>query len=520
MAERSAPESADLTGLEFAGHLFVALTGPERSPGYDHLTEVWRRCAEILGIGTPIEALGLPAVLPTTPDLLPPGSGPVAAAQRPGAEVRQAFVYREHDLLCLSAMLVARGPDEGWSELERDWARVVGAPDDLPLGEARLLLGQRRGRARWLRGPTRVPLGRRVPARRRPGRRAATAVVTGDGLAVRELSPAGDDRSRRRLVVTAPPGDGDRLGSWAWAAGRPEPAPFARYLMHAAILRYELRVWLAGQHFRQLRHRADATLGELLPALAAEPDGSPGRWNGYARRLDLLVADEAGLVGAAAQLRGMRRTVQIASANMAQAVRTEEPGSAYGGFDPFADDRDLAVWFEQQLDDDVEYLEAALHRAGTVGALLDQSVQRWEARRRERLVLVQTAVLGAVVMVLTATQAFQYRVPLPGPVQPAVIATLGAVTFSLPLVVVRLTFARRGGTTVSLERLGLASLVAAVVWTALSWASHRVWPGVADWWWTGAAVVVAFALTWVGMSLARRWSVREIQQARRTPMKE
>jgi hypothetical protein len=522
MGGRSRRTHGELTDFELAVHLFIPLTGPDQRNGYRYFTQIWHRCGDVLGIRHPINTLDLPAVVPATVDRLPVGNGALAASERPGDGVHQAFAYREHDMLCLSVMLAPGRSATGWAELESTWVRVVGEPDAALLGETRLLLARRRSRLRWplvvgaapataghLPGPAGTAAGG-------PGTGTGTGTGTGmdrwwadgvstsGGLAVRELSAGPDDRRLRRVVVVSPPGGGDHLSSWAWSSGAPEPAPFARYLLHAAILRYELRVWLAGQHFRQLRQQADATLAELLPLLAEPADDTgpaAGLWDGYARRLDTLVADEAGLIGTTAELRAIRRTVQIAAANMVLAVRTEISDATLRAPGLFADDRNLAVWFEQQLDDDAEYLQAALYRASTIGALLDRSVQRREARRRERFTLVQTAVLGAVVMILTATETLQYKVPLPNGVQPAVIATLGAVTFYLPLVVVRLAIARRGGVTMSLEHLALATLAAAGAWTALAWLTHTVLAGPVDPWWTVASVAFVFAAAWLGVTL-------------------
>lgn len=53
---------------------------------------------------------------------------------------------------------------------------------------------------------------------------------------------ARDDRVDRRIVVVAERHRDAELSAWTWTRGDGRPTPFTRYLLHAAKLRYELRV--------------------------------------------------------------------------------------------------------------------------------------------------------------------------------------------------------------------------------------------------------------------------------------
>ncbi|MER5834933.1 CATRA conflict system CASPASE/TPR repeat-associated protein [Streptomyces sp. NPDC002130] len=123
------------------------------------------------------------------------------------------------------------------------------------------------------------------------------------------------------------------------------------------------------------------------------------------------------------------------------------PASDHG---PFAEDLALADWFAQRLEDSLVYLQADCERARDALSVLmvetETALQqrrevstRQEAdlqRRQGEITLLQNAFLGAVLMVLTAVQAFAYRIPfLPPPAVPALIALLGALALLLATLV-------------------------------------------------------------------------------------
>ena len=165
--------------------------------------------------------------------------------------------------------------------------------------------------------------------------------------------------------------------------------------------------------------------------------------------------------------------MQIATANMAAALG---PGFAEAG--PLADDRALADWFAQQLDDDALYLEAAGERTRDVAAVTTTVVQHHlqqrqeDARRRqERFNLLQAAIIGAVIVGLTAFPALGYQLPVPGPVKarhrrPRCDSAAAGLDCPAAHAILRPPAA------------GLAShaaaglTVAALTWLAVAWVSH------------------------------------------------
>lgn len=304
-------------------------------------------------------------------------------------------------------------------------------------------------------------------------------VTVSQGFAVWEVSAARDARLERRLVVVAAEDRDRELTAWAWTTRARGLPLLGKYLLHAARLRYQLYVWSAAGSAGRLRDAVDAAVTELLERTAA-PYG-PGREADLLRATRALVglqARERGLVDRSTRSREMARTVEIAAANLA-ALGGPSPGGARPG-GPFADDHALAEWFGRRLDDEATYLEAALRRCEQVGAFTDQLLQRAGQRRQETVNLGLTGAVGAVLMSLTAIQSLQYTVPLPGPVKPAAVTSLGALALLVSLVVLRVVSPERRWTAV-LVGAGAAALGAALAWTAMSAA------GVAGagWTWTG-----------------------------------
>nr|WP_238419694.1 CATRA conflict system CASPASE/TPR repeat-associated protein [Streptomyces taklimakanensis] len=497
-------------------HLFVLTGGAHRDSALALLAEVWNKCGTVLGMTEPVERTGV-AMQPQggwEPFLGATATrtaGLLAARKRPGTGVRQAALRREHDVLCLSVML-APPPEEGlgWRDLDAQWSTV------LPAGN--VLEGQPRGRgvlgvARLYLARLAEPGVRPTPEPDRPLVAAVRArtpadpaapdgwpyggVTVSQGFAVWEASAARDARPERRLVVVAAHDHDRELTAWTWTTRAHGLPPLGRYLLHAARLRYQLRVWSAAGSAGRLRDAADTAVTELLEQTTA-PHG-PGReadllW--ATRALVGLQARERGLVDRSTRSREMARTVEIAAANLA-ALSGPLPGDSPSG--PFVDDRALAEWFGRRLDDEATYLEAALRRCEQVGAFADQLLQRARQRRQETVNLGLTGAVGAVLMSLTAIQALQYTVPLPGPVKPAVVTVLGALALLVSLVVLRAVSPERRWTAV-LVRFGAAAVGASLAWVTVSAAGGGLGAG---WTWTGAAAGAIAGLAAAGAAARR-----------------
>lgn len=474
-------------------HVFVATGGDHRHDALAFLKELWNSCGDALGMTDPVRRVGVGAdpaggwgahLVDTRrgTDGASAARGLIAARTKPGPGVWQAALRREHDALCLSVMLA---PDPGealdWAELDTRWSGIVrtaaaataGRSGDGVLGTARLYLARLADPAADAtpEAPSAEPAGPLTSLVRTRAPAAVSApdgwpyrgVLVPQGFAVWEASEASDAREERRLVVIAAPDRDLELTAWAWTTRARELPPLGRYLRHSAKLRHQLRVWASAENISTLRTRTDAVIHELLERTAAarhRPRRSAELLDA-AHALTDLQARERGLVDRSTRLREMARTVEIAAANLASL--SGDP--ALGG--PFADDRALADWFAQSLDDEATYLEAALRRCEQVGAFVDQLVQRDLQRRQESFNLGLTGAIGAILMSLAAVQSLQYTVPLPGVVKPAVVTALGSLALLASLVVLRVVVPDRRWS-LALVRLGVGALGGALAWVVVS----------------------------------------------------
>ncbi len=469
-------------------HVVVPARGGHAGASYEQLRNLWSACAESLGTTAPIPRLALPTELPESLTHAS-RSGPLAAcAAEDESGIVQAFVVREHDVFCLLVM-IAPDPAEAvdWHELEAKWSAVrvaAGMSDAVAgpvLGEARLflaLLDDDAPEQEACVAPPRVQDA--VP--QYPDTDAdwwRRGHFTSSGLRVWETSAQPDDRVLRRFVVLASRRDEKLLDAWVWTRGEAELPPFGRYLMHMARIRYQLRVYAGGEAVRQLRAEADSRVERLLELLERDVSAGPAELVSASTRLTVLRVKSAGLVAALTGLREMRRTVQIAAWNMAAALggdAVQAPLGGVRGASALAEDRALADWFATQLEDDALYLQAACDRTRDVAEIAATVIEhglheRQEAAdgRRERFNLLQTAIISAVVMVLTAVQAFGYQVPLPGPAKAPLIAALGAVTLLLAAVVLRLATAPGRSLQAWFSRVAFGLTIAALIWLLVAW---------------------------------------------------
>ncbi|MFD0663631.1 CATRA conflict system CASPASE/TPR repeat-associated protein [Thermocatellispora tengchongensis] len=408
--------------------------------------------------------------------------------RRPGGGVppliRQMALWRRHDVVCAGVLLAPREQDADvpgrtdWAALEAAWTGLCAGIPHL-LGEARVLMAVLRAP----RGPgaTRA-LRRAVPPPAPPGWWTRRDTVA-PGFALWEASPSGDDgRPLRRLVVTCPPRHQARLSRWTWrGAGRAMPA-LATYLLHLAKVRYQYRVHAGELGFLA---RGDALETDVARLVALHEDDeavTPERWRRAHQDLERVRVAAMDLALTAVGLAEMARTVEIAQDN-ARAVLPHAAFSPAGG--PLADDEDMIGWFRAQLEDDRVYVEAAVQRAGGMEKVTEARIQRWfqdreeRARRHsDRLALLQTSILGALLMGLGAIQAFEYRVPVAARLYAPLIALLSALALTLPTVVIRLSAHSPDGRSIGVSGyLGTAAVGASLGWLAVSLASYTLrWP--------------------------------------------
>ncbi|MEX5709696.1 CATRA conflict system CASPASE/TPR repeat-associated protein [Parafrankia sp. FMc6] len=367
-----------LLAPELVVHVFAPTGGPHADDSYRYLLGVWQRCGELFGITAPIHQLRVPAVPPSRLDGDPTRlRAPLAASSRPGGDVYQMLLRREHDVLCLSVILAP--PDRSgrdWPALSRRWDEAAADPPVGLLAVAELFQCrladphcQHVAATAELAAICRQTLPTPTP---RPAM-DTTGITTPQGFAVWEIDQEDDTRPRRRIVVVAPHARDAELSAWTWTRGGPggmAMTPFARYLMHAAKVRYYLRLWSGGAPVRAQRHDTDAAVaassalfdGTFMAGPAGQ--GGPSAENDTAadavtEHLTVLRREIMHLSTTATQLTEIRRSVEIAATNMAAIAGPADEGGL------FADDSALTQWFARQLDHDHFYASATLERART-----------------------------------------------------------------------------------------------------------------------------------------------------------
>jgi hypothetical protein len=159
--------------------------------------------------------------------------------------------------------------------------------------------------------------------------------------------------------VVAPADRDLQLSAWTWSCGDSALTPFARYLLHAAKVRYELRVRAANQG-TALRRSTAAAIAQLEPLIGSGRSVGAGEATAATARLAALRAAEVRLTHLTTWLRELRVTVQIAADNMAAHTRGDQAGGL------FAEDKDVAGWLDRQLGRDLVYLDGPLERARSV----------------------------------------------------------------------------------------------------------------------------------------------------------
>ncbi|RKS74317.1 putative nucleotide-binding protein [Actinomadura pelletieri DSM 43383] len=361
MTEAGGPVT-EVLDQQFVVHLYLPTEGPGAGAAYRALTGIWQGCRLLFHMTEPVPGTGLPHVLPSDLGALPAdGEIAVVAQERPGADC-QAVLRRHHDLLNLSVALApaeAAGDGHWWRELDRQWQAITAEHVPALLGEARLFLARvdAEDHVRTAAPSLYQRLGALLPDGAHDPNAADRGVPTGDGLALWETAAEPDERLVRKFVLAIAP-DADPVASaWVWSRGDTAIPPLARYLLHGAKLRYQLRVWQRDGQARRLKSALD-TLGDELRRLgAAEPV--------LAELLRLRRLDARFLL---TDLRELRRSVEIAADNLGRSLGPlgQGPPMARGAF---ADDAALARTFLERLDDESAYLTIAADRAEIVDGL-------------------------------------------------------------------------------------------------------------------------------------------------------
>ena len=337
-----------LTAPALLAHVFLKAGQRDAGPGWQCLRSLWGDVTGRLGFDRPVLTLAAPPHLPAGYVVPEAGPGLLAAAERAGASVWQASAWAGHEIFGLTVMMAPprdRDCPGAWTDLEQAWAQAVaGRARDGLLGETRIFLallarppgaGPLRDAAPglvraaapepcnpgWWRRWDTVPLGARTAA---PGE-----------ILVWEIGPeARDARIVRRLAAVAPAESERQADEFVWTAGDGTQTPLARHLMHAATLRYQIRVFDDGMRSRRPRDDREAAIA----------------WR--------------------ARLDAMRRAVGLIEEDMRTALTLPAggaPGATAAG--PLTEDRDLARWFGQRLGHEITQLDAAAGQARPAGRL-------------------------------------------------------------------------------------------------------------------------------------------------------
>jgi predicted nucleotide-binding protein len=379
---------------QFVVHLFAPARSSRADAAGRAVREIWRGCEALFGMTAPVDRAGLPADMPDADALRTAAEAgdevPLAARARPGTAC-QALLRLHHDVLTLSVGLAppeashqvagragasaggAAGDWPWWRDLDFQWNLLLERHAAVFLGEARLFLARvdpdatiqtadpalYAGLAALLPaapGAATPEPGLPGPAVSGPPPPATVGVPFPDGFAVWDADVRPDDRATRRLVIAIAPDADSAASAWAWSPGRTAAIPpLARYLLHAAKLRYEARVWRRDSQAMRLR--------ESLDALSAE-----FRRTGDPATLELLRLRQMDAVLLHSDLLAMRSTVEIAADNLGRALGLCG-GSATVLGSLFADDAALASSLRERLEDEAGYLAIAAERAEKLAGL-------------------------------------------------------------------------------------------------------------------------------------------------------
>jgi len=341
---------------QFVAHIFAPAEGPFAEAAYKALRAIWTGCGRLYHMTDPIAESGLPLLLPETLESRP-GEAEIALAarERPGAAACQAVLRLHHDVLNLSVgMTHPAGSTDGWASLDFGWQLLCAPHAGLFLGEARLFLARLDaadgiGEASPVLYQSLSPL---LPEMAAGDRDPSAGVSVRGEFCLWETAARPDDRSLRRFVAAIAPDADPAASSWVWSGGGVAIPPFARYLLHAAKLRYEMRVWQRDSQSRQHQAALDSLSSEIARLDAQDPqlEALLAVRSKDAKRLSL-------------DLSTLRQTVEIAADNMTRSA--DLTGLMVPG-GPFADDADLARALLVRLGDEISYLELAIQKADLV----------------------------------------------------------------------------------------------------------------------------------------------------------
>jgi nucleoside phosphorylase len=365
-----------LTAPGLLTHVLLRAGRQDARSEWERLRFLWDDVTGRLGLDHRVPLLAVPSHLPPEHAVPAEEFGLLAAAERRQESVWQASAWADHGILGLTVMMApprALDCSGAWTDLEQAWKEAVAglAPDGV-VGEVRIFLAlldraPGAGPARAAPEPALALVRAAAPEPSNAGwwQHWDTVPLSSrsgrpDEVLVWEIGPESRAaRTVRRLAAVAPVEAERQVDRFLWTTGDGTLTPLARHLGHAARLRYQIGVFDDGQRPRHLRRELDLVTSRLLGESAVELD--PARE--LAER-DQLAARLRHAHGAAitlkARLNAMRDAVGVIGENMQAALNLPACDAAVG---PLTEDRDLASWFGQRLDNEINRLDAAVGQA-------------------------------------------------------------------------------------------------------------------------------------------------------------
>jgi hypothetical protein len=375
--------------------------------------------------------------------------------------VYQAFLFTSEDATGLAAILA---PNEmgaslaAWQNLLSEWRGALGASGEAPvpdnlLGEAFVFyaIADRASFSPNDAGNDDEAIQRAVEevAQHLPGGGGELRYRTDEDFWLWEGEEVDERRCLAALALAAPVTSDaavkepdERLSRWAWVDPERGLSGFAKYLLNAAKVRNYQRVLLNElPDIRSQRGQVEEALGDVLE-LYAEGGGAidPDELRHRYERVSKARARSAEARLSLTYLQQLGETVAIARDNLELFTPAPHPEWQGEGTTIFTSDAELATWSTRQISRELAYGEAVLERSREAHELttlsLEQSAEQ-QARRQAQVTLLQTSVVGALLGLLTAVQAFGLQVPgLNEEAEWPLAAFVGALALAVPPLIV------------------------------------------------------------------------------------
>lgn len=491
----------------------------------EHLRALWRAC-DSLGIHQPIANLKLPTEFPESVSPNNPAFAVLAAKVDPerGATRQdyQAFLFEYQDVVGFLATLETNVEAEcisEWEALLAQWLTNTGdgkLPDGV-MEETYLFTALHESNnfsaESWLSDEhfastvvknLSTQVSQAMPRNNGGSWRATNPYLSSDGYCIWGGERIND---RRTVALVAPQDKKDDLFAWTVWSGRQVLAPFARYLMHAAKLRFAHHVFETNipQLHGESRQLDEALKNFLTLHLRSEERGlrNPHELTSAHKALVVEQTKNFNLFYGISRLKELSLTTQIAARNMRQLVPAPHPGIPPINGNVFQQDRARSSWLREQIEMDLGYLRALRQRVSEGHQIARLRLERQgedTSRRLKNLVLLQGTVFGSLTVGLLMIPAFEVEPFKEHPLLIwAVLLLLMAIVLILPVL-----FERWHERYTRVDRfaggvLGAGVLfLGAALWELL--AQHHLLPAkeVSNSLYAVFSLVAAFAGFWLG----------------------